>query len=278
MIVLVVGLTISEAEAKKKWYKRGTLGKIVKEAERAPGNVQEGAKQFEKEALRPIGEEAQRVERKTRAELGRFGERTEAEWGRFDKRVDAEMDRTGDAIEAEWRRVDDNLKKALESPIEEWKRFKEKAQAEIDRQQDVFTDMAKGKVCGAYNKAQKSDSYNVPALMDSLKVEVENLIRPLVTATVQLVATPLQSIPYVGSVLYALATSQAPEPLTKNAARNAIKTALKRCDADVQLPPVPTPSATDIANQIVQQTAQPQPTSLPEGPIGGSGIGESPQY
>ncbi|MBI2109750.1 hypothetical protein HYT58_01095, partial [Candidatus Woesearchaeota archaeon] len=199
----------------------------------------------------------------------------------------------GDAAEAEWRRVDDNLKKALESPIEEWNRFKEKAQAEINRQQDIFTDMAKGRVCDAYNKAQKSDSYNVGAMMESLRVEVENIIRPLVTATVQLVASPLQSIPYVGTVLYSLAISQAPEPLTKNAARNAIKTALKRCDEDVQLPPVQTPTTTEVTKQVIQQVAPvitkpaqntfpegPIGTSaptIPEGPIGGSGIGQSPQ-
>lgn len=217
-------------KAKSTWQKSG----IEKVDDKAKAEAERTAKRLKEEAERSkekIEAEAKRLEERTKAEAGRFGKRVNAEWGRFDDRVGNELERFSERVEAEVNRIPDNIKKLGDKAEAEYKRFLEKIKKELETQKTVFKNLAKGKICDAYQQAQKSDAYDVKKwIYDTLMPPIKNVLRPHVATLVTQIAAPLNAIPLVGNVLYAMAVNPATiEKLTENAAKKAIREALEEC-------------------------------------------------
>lgn len=212
------------------------VGLVVQEAtpdeNQVTGQIHKKAKKKLEQAVQKVKAEAKRFEKDVKEEGRRFNRRTNAEWQRFDERVGNELERFSERVEAEVNRVDENIEKLGDKAKEEWKRFIEKIKSELETQRSVLKGLAKGKICDAYNTAQKSDLYDAKKwIYDTLLPPIKDILRPHVANIVTQVAAPLNGfLPPIGNALYAIAVSPTTiDKLTEQAGKKVIREALEEC-------------------------------------------------
>lgn len=233
VVVALVGLIIHEAFPQdanditglgfRKKFKKA-LRKVEKEVSRTSDRVETEAKRFESR----VG-----------AEADRFGRRTSAEWQRFDERVGNELERYSERVEAEINRVDDNIKKLGDKAEEEYKRFINRIKNDVDAQSGAFKNLAKGRVCDAYNSAQKSDVVDVNGFIyNTLVPPIKGILQPhvamIVRTTLAQIGPAINSIPIFGNALYGMVVAYAEgrgiDQLSERAAKKVIREALEECN------------------------------------------------
>lgn len=228
VVFALVGLVFSEAQQDV------VSGQVHKKIKRAIRKVE---KEVSRTAER-VEAEAKRFEGRVGAEAGRFGRRTSAEWQRFDDRVGSELERFSERVEAEINRVDENIKKLGDKAEEEYKRFIERIKRDVDAQSAAFKSLAQGRVCDAYNNAQKSDIVDVNGLIyNALVPPIKDVLRPhvavVVRTTLAQVGPVINSIPIFGNALYGMiavyAEGRGIEQLTERAAKKVVREALEEC-------------------------------------------------